>query len=98
MVQVKKVDNHIKALENAEAEAEKKIQEAKNAADKRVDSAVAHMQNKLDGKEEELREAEKYASKLRQQIRGQETLIGKIPFELRDKIMNKNQTDRRKER
>ena len=46
------------------------------------------MQVKIDGKDRELWEARQKAQKLRRIIYNQETLIGKIPFELRDRLVS----------
>ena len=94
IAQVKKVDGHIKALERAEQEAEKRAREAENTVDKRIDSVVAFMQGKVDKKDRELWEIRQEAQKLRQQIYNQETLIGKIPYELREKLLNKSTMER----
>jgi len=53
------------------------------------------MQSKIDGKDKELWEAQRETQKLRQQIRNAETLIGKIPFELREKLLNKSTMERK---
>jgi hypothetical protein len=45
------------------------------------------MQRKVDGKDEQLREYYQEAQKLKQTIRNQETLISKIPFEIKDKLI-----------
>ena len=64
-------------------------------ADRRIDNIISQMQSKIDGKDKELWEAQRETQKLRQQIRNAETLIGKIPFELREKLLNKSTMERK---
>lgn len=96
--QVKTVDKHIKALELAERETKRRIAEAEASAEKRIDTVYGNMRAKVNAKDEEVTEARREAQKLRQQIRNQETLIGKIPFDLREKLMNKTKQERNQER
>ena len=95
--QVKTVDNHIKALELADSEVEKRVRDAENAADKRIDNIAFRMQSKIDDKDKELLETRREAHKLRQQIRNAETMLGKIPLELREKLLNKSTMERKRE-
>ena len=92
--QIKTVDDHIKALERAEQEAKSRAKDAERSADGRVDTAVTHMQGKVDAKDGELQEARREARRLKQQLRNAETLIYSIPLELREKLMNKQKSDR----
>lgn len=85
--QIKTVDNHIKSLEKAEQEAEKRAREAEKIADSRIDNAVVQMQNRINSKDRELREVWQEAHKLREKIYRAETLIGRIPLELREKLL-----------
>lgn len=96
--QIKTVDKQIKTLEQAEQELKRQARDAENAANQRIDSSVIHMQNRLRAKDRELREAWKEAQQLRRQIQHQETLIGKIPFELRDKLLNKSKKEKGRQR
>jgi len=102
--QIKTVDNHIKSLERSASDADKRARDAENTAGSRVDHAVGHavarMQGEIDDRDKQLREMYQEAQKLRRTIYNQETLIGKIPFELRDKLINqiKNKMERGKSR
>lgn len=96
--QIKTVDKHIKALERAGQETEKRVREAEQSGDRRVDNAVSRMQGKVDEKDRELRKAWEQANELRRQIRNQETLIGKIPFELRERLLSQTKSKKEKER
>jgi len=56
------------------------------------------MQVKVDAKERELLEARREAYKLRQQIRNAETMIGKIPLDLREKLLRERGQERGRQR
>ena len=89
--QVKTVDSHINELEKAAQEAEKRkndaVEAAKKQADSQADLSIGIMQRKIDGKDEQIREQYQDAQRLKQTIRNQETLISKIPLQLRDKLI-----------
>jgi hypothetical protein len=98
--QIKTIDEHIKALERARAEAEKQAREAERKADSRVDAAVARtesrMQRSIDNAESLLRREMEKAEKLRSQIRLQESLISRIPLETKNKWLAQMQAQRDK--
>ena len=92
------MDKQIKALELAEAEAKKRASEAERTVCSKVDHAVTRMQRKVDEKDRELWEARQEAQKLRRQIRNTETMIGKIPLELREKLLRDRDRERGQKR
>jgi len=83
--QIKTIDDHIKALENARAEAEKQAREVERAADSRVNKAVTqtenYMQRRVDEVGSMLRMEIEKSKKLREQVRFQESLLSRVPFE-----------------
>jgi hypothetical protein len=97
---VKKVDGYIAELEKREAETQERIRLAEERGERSADYALAQMQNKLGEIGRLLREEHERTDKLRRQCYHQETLIGKIPFELRDNLISqmKEQRERGKSR
>jgi len=93
--QVKTIDDHIKSLERAKQEAEKKAYETEQSTDSRVDAAVsqtqAAMQRRIVGKDKELEEAYKNAKALRERISYQKALIDRVPITTLKPIVEKVQ-------
>ena len=98
---VKEVDSYIKSLEKAKNETEKRIKEAEGRGDERVRSAQANMQKTIDSRDNELLEKDKEllkaqraayesADKLRRQSDNFETLIGRLPYEMRKRIQEEH--------
>jgi len=98
--QVNKVDGHIKSLEQKERDAQERIASAELRGERSADQAIAQMQTQMAATKQLLREERERSDKLRRQCYNQETLIGKIPFELRDKLMAqaKSKKERNQER
>jgi len=98
--QVNKVDGHIKALEQKERDAQERIARAEQRGERSADHTVSQMQAQMANIKRQLREEYERSSRLRRQCYNQETLIGKIPLELRDKLMAeiKSQKERNQER
>ena len=99
--QIKTIDDHIKALERAKAEAERQAREVARTVDTQIVEAVAEakevMQRRVDGVEGLLHMEMEKAQELRKKIRFQESIINRIPLEKLDQIkaqINKTQKQR----
>ena len=85
--EIKLVDKQIKALEQKERDAQERIANAEAKGERTADGVIAQMQTRMGEITKLLREERERSDKLRCQCRNQETLIGKIPLELREKLM-----------
>ena len=82
-----RLGGYIKTLEQKEYDAQERIALAEKRGERSADHAIAQMQTQLDKIKKLLREERERSDKLRRQCYNQETLIYKIPLELRDKLM-----------
>lgn len=97
---VKEVDGYIKDLEKKEADTQERINRAEERGEQSADSTVAQMQSQMSEIKRALHEERERSDKLRRQCRNQETLISKIPYEQREKLINqmKDKNERGQER
>jgi len=100
--QIKKVDGYIKTLEQAEKETQKRIKAVESKGDERVRTVQNTMQKTIDGKDNQLaekdkeilaaqREAFNAADQLRRQMHQVESLIGRLPLAMRERIYEERQ-------
>jgi len=100
--QIKKVDGYIKTLEQAEKETQKRIKAVEGKGDERVRTVQNTMQKTIDSKDNQLaekdkeilaaqREAFNAADQLRRQMNQVESLIGRLPLAMRERIYEERQ-------
>jgi len=84
---VNEVSGYIKELEQKELETQERIQKAEARGEQSADHTVARLQSQMSEIKRYLQEERALTDKLRRQCYNQETLIGKIPYELREKLV-----------
>jgi len=106
---VKDVDDYIKSLEKAEKETEKRIKEAEHKADERVRSTQSTLQERIAARDSVIAEKDKEilkaqrtayesADKLRRQADKIERFIGRLPFEIRQQMLDEFNKTKNNER
>lgn len=99
---IKEVDHYIRSLEKAEQATVKRIKEIEDKADERVRSTKNTLQERIDAKNDELadkdkeilavqREAYQSADTLRRQMRNFDRLIGRLPLDMKDRLLKEKQ-------
>ena len=88
--QLTTVDDYVKSLEQAEKETLARIQKAESKGDERVRTVRISMQKALDEKDKQIlaaqREAYENAQKLQRQARGQQSLLSRLPLDVREQV------------
>lgn len=95
---VNEVDGYIKELEQKEAETKQRIDRAEKQGKQSADLVVAEMQAQMDEIHRVLSDERKRSSELRRQCRNQEILIGKIPYEMKEKLIGQMKFQKETER
>jgi len=98
--EVNQVSGYIKELEQREKDTQERIDRAEARGEQSADRAVAELQEQMGFIKEMLHEERERSEKLRRQCRNQESLISRIPYEQREKLMAtmKKDKDRGQER
>lgn len=84
---VNEVSGNIKELEKKEVETQDRINRAEERGEKSADRVVTGLQAQMAEIKQMLREERDRSDKLRRQCRNQESLISRIPYEQREKLI-----------
>ncbi|MCL2694869.1 MAG: plasmid recombination protein [Clostridiales bacterium] len=91
---VNEVSSYIKELEQKERDTQERIQKAEARGEQSADRALVQLQSQMNDLTRLLHDARKCSGELRRQRDRQETLIGKIPFETRKKLIDQMKLER----